>query len=243
VHFKSFLFTLKKHCLNTAALATVSLCILPICASANDQNVKADTLKHLTDMRQENVKRLKEIDQTLSAKIENSSASVVEAEVNGLKEARREHSLRQQFLDRLIFQVDTKFIGGDLRDFLEKALIDMAKVEAVSSTTDSNLWKFFKYASDAVRRLPEQKENIVGFLEGYMNRSVSNPMRPEDYISTRNYTNGTQSESGSPMNREDVGDIADRRIHEMEPIELPVPGTHSAPLNPANSAVAIPTRQ
>jgi hypothetical protein len=88
----------------------------------------------------------------------------------------------------------------------------MAKVDAVSSTADSGLWKFMRYAADAVRRLPEQKENILPFLEGYMSRSVSHPIRPEDYLSSRNYTNGAESESGSPLSREDVGAIADRRI-------------------------------
>jgi hypothetical protein len=174
--------------------------------------IKSDSLRYLQDLRVENVKRLHEIDQTLSKKIEDAGSPDLEKEVGVLKADQREHLMRQEFLDRLIFQIDTKFGGGDLRVFLERALTEMAKVDAVSATADSGLWKFMRYAADAVRRLPEQKENILPFLEGYMSRSVSHPIRPEDYLSSRNYTNGAESESGSPLNREDVGAIADRRI-------------------------------
>lgn len=128
---------------------------------------------------------------------------------------RQEHMLRQEFLDRLIFQVDSKFAGGDLRIFLEKALTDMAKVDAVTSAVDTGLWKFLKFAADAIHRLPEQKENIVTFLEGYMNRSISNPICPDEYLNSRNYTNGAASEAGTPIDREDVGSATERRIHEV----------------------------
>lgn len=177
-------------------------------------DVKADTLDYLKELRSQNVKRLHEIDKTLSFRIEETQGPTFETEVSTLQTAKREHLLRQEFLDRLIFQVDTKFRDGDLRAFIERSLVEMAKVD-VSSQTQSGLWKFLKYAADAVRRLPEQKENILAFLEGYMNRSVANPMQPEAYLSTRNYTNGAKSESGKPLNREDVGAIAERRIEEL----------------------------
>lgn len=177
--------------------------------------VKADTLRYLQDMRVENGKRLREIDETLSRKFEESKGINLERDVLTLRTARHEHSMRQEFLDRLIFQVDTKFSGGDLRLFLERALTEMAKIDAVSSATDTGLWKFFKFSADAIHSLPERKENILSFLEGYMNRSVANPIRPEDYLNSRNYTNGSKSESGDPLSRDEVGAVADRRIQEM----------------------------
>lgn len=177
--------------------------------------VKSDSLKYLQDLRSQNVRRLQEIDKTLSQKIEDSTAAQVEAEVATLKVAKKEHVMRQEFLDRLIFQIDTKFIGGDLKAFLERSLVDMAKIDAANTATENGIWRFMKYASDAIRRLPEQKENILSFLEGYMNRSVSNPVKPEEYISSRNYTNGATSESGSPLARDEAGAFADRRLQEI----------------------------
>lgn len=177
---------------------------------------KGDSLRYLQDLRTQNVKRLEEIDKTLHRHIEETKSQHLETEVTALQTAKREHLLRQEFLDRLIFQIDTKFAGGDLRTFLERALVDMAKVDAVSSNAQSGLWKFLKYASDAIRSLPEKKENILSFLEGYMNRSVVNPVRPEDYLASRNYSNGSQNEAGSPLTRDQAGAFADRRLKEIQ---------------------------
>ncbi|MBX3021321.1 MAG: hypothetical protein KF799_06540 [Bdellovibrionales bacterium] len=207
--------------LGTTLLTCLSLSLSALAAERSVIEVKSDSLRFLQDLRSENVKRLKEIDQTLSRKIEEATSATLETEVGSLRSAKREHTLRQEFLDRLIFQIDTKFAGGDLRAFLERSLTDMAKVDAVSSANETGLWKFMKYAADAVRRLPEKKENVLAFLEGYMTKSVSNPLRPEDYLSARNYTNGSKSEEGSPLSREDVGAIADRRLQELNETQAP----------------------
>lgn len=197
--------------------------------------LKADTIRYLQDLRSQNVKRLREIDQTLEQKIEISKPTDLEQDVRALRVQKREHMLRQEFLDRLIFQVDTKFVGGDLRKFFEVTLTEMAKIDAITSAVDTGLWKFMKFAADAVRRLPEQKENIVSFIEGYMNRSISNPIRPEDYLNSRNYTNGAASEAGSPLSREEVGAVADRRIREVSKDEI-----DAAVAPPANATEVVP---
>lgn len=177
---------------------------------------KADTIRYLKDLRDQNVTRLREIDRSLSDKIKSTSSAEFDREITPLRSARREHMLRQEFLDRLIFQIDTRFAGGDLRKFLsERALPAMATADALSAA-ETGLLKFLKFAGDAVQRLPEQKENILSFLEGYMNRSVANPISPDDYLSSRNYSNGSVSESGSPMGRDKVGELADKRLQELE---------------------------
>lgn len=203
-----------------AVISILTLISLTLALPAGAKQVspvelKSDSLHYLQGLRSSNIKRLQEIDQTLEKRVEETPDTSLEREVSVLKADKREHMLRQEFLDRLIFQIDTKFSGGDLRAFLERALVDMAKVDAVSSQADTGLWKFLKYASDAIHRLPEQEQNTLPFIEGYMNRSVSNPIRPEDYLATRNYTNGVTSESGSPLERDEVGAYADRRLHEL----------------------------
>lgn len=204
--------------LKGAIFAVIFALSFPLQTWAKDGSIlqlKADTLRYLQDIRSQNVKRLREIDKTLEQKIEIAKPIDIEQDVRSLRVQKQEHMLRQEFLDRLIFQVDTKFVGGDLRKFFEVTLTEMAKIDAVTSSVDTGLWKFMKFAADAVRRLPEQKENIVSFIEGYMNRSISNPARPEDYLNSRNYTNGAASEAGSPLSREEVGAVADRRIREV----------------------------
>lgn len=224
--------------LKTYLITLICTLLFPLCTWAKDGSAlqtKADTLRYLQDLRTANVKRLREIDATLSQKIEIAKPSDIENEVRVLRSAKQEHMLRQEFLDRLIFQVDTKFVGGDLRKFFEVALTEMAKIDAITSPVENGLWKFMKFAADAVRRLPEQKENIVSFLEGYMNRSISNPVRPEDYLNSRNYTNGAASEAGKPLSREEVGAVAERRIREVTKDEVQ---TAIAP--PASAVEAAP---
>ena len=178
-------------------------------------DVKAETLRSLQSLRNENVKRLRDIDQALSKKIDEAKPGNLEKDVMTLRTARREHMLRQEFLDRLILQVDANFRGGDLRQFLQVALTEMAKTDAMSPSQEAGLWKFLKYASEAISSLPERKENILAFLEGYMNRSVTDPIKPQDYLNSRNYTNGSTSEQGNPMGREEVGALADQRLQEL----------------------------
>jgi hypothetical protein len=190
-----------------------------VCAKAAErahpQQQKSDSMTFLQDLRRENSKRLGEIDSSLSKRIDADTDAKWEDEIAALKADKREHMLRQEFLDRLILQVDTKFRGGDLRNFLEVTLTDMAKTDAMSASSENtSLWRFMKNAADAVKRIPDQKENVLSFLEGYMSKSVSNPVRPDDYMNQRNYTNGSKNESGSPMERDEVGAVADQRLQQ-----------------------------
>ncbi len=238
----SLIFTL-------ALLAPVGFCPSLWAKESRPSDVKANALGYLKDLRSQNVKRLVDIDQALRSRIEDSNPGVVEFEVSRLKLAKREHILRQEFLDRLIFQIDVKFNGGELRPFLERALTEMAKTDATSNDSrvapDAGLWKFLKFAADAVRRLPEKRENVLIFLEGYMNRSVADPIRPEDYLNTRNYSNGLESESGKQLSRDEVGAVADGRIRGLReeiPAKAPAPATLEpvAPMTPVAPAVETP---
>ncbi len=197
------------------ALVLASALVVSGHAMAREEG-KTDSLKYLQELRNKESKRLREINETLSRKMDESTSTSLDDEMQVLKIQQNEHRLRQEFLDRLIFQVDTKFGGGDMRAFLEQTLISMAKVDAVSSLhAENGLWKFLKYSSDAIRRLPEQKENVLAFLEGYMNRSVANPITPQEYLATRNYTNGSYSDSGRPLSREEAGSQADLKLQQI----------------------------
>jgi hypothetical protein len=105
-----------------------------------------------------------------------------------------------------------------MREFLGQALNKMAAIDATSSN-ESGLLKFFKYCSEAIQALPEKNENVLAFVEGYMNRSVADPVLPQVYLAQRNYTNGSDSESGQPLTREEAGAIANERTTQ-EPVDI-----------------------
>ncbi len=141
----------------------------------------------------------------------------LEKELEKLSFQRQEHLLRQEFLDRLSFQVDRHFQRGDLKAFLEKKTLEMAQTEISSPQSDSNMWKFLSYLSLAIKELPERHENPFAFIEGYMRFStLLNPLRPDEYLAQRNYTNGHDFETAAPMEADRVGEVVDAKIQEAQ---------------------------
>lgn len=194
----------------------LSLCIAFKAGAAQRaiSDSKNESVRFLRDLRNANFNRLQDIQDSINKRMTEGSLRSLESDVLSLKATQQEHLLRIEFLNRLINQVDGHFGGGDLRAFLERELPKMATTEVLSTNGDRSLWKFMRYAADAIHRIPERNENVLAFLEGYMNRSITNPVDPKDYLNMRNYTNGAKSEAGAPLSREDVGAFADRRLQE-----------------------------
>lgn len=143
--------------------------------------------------------------------------SALEKELESLSLQRREHLMRQDFLDRLSFQVDRHFQGGDLKAFLEIKILEMAQSEISSSRPDTNMWKFLSYLSLALKDLPERHEAPFAFIEGYMRFStLLNPTRPNDYMAKRSYTNGVKFETAEPMEADRVGEVVEAKLKELQ---------------------------
>jgi hypothetical protein len=131
---------------------------------------------------------------------------------------RRERLLRQEFLDRLVFQIDSKFQGGEIREFLHQTFLEMSLTEASSGASDTSLWRFLTYLSLAIKTLPERGENLISFVEGYMEFStISKPVRPDQFVSLRHYTNGTSSHPAEQaVDKTEVGDAVESRLEQYE---------------------------
>lgn len=151
---------------------------------------------------------------------------------------RREAVERSQFLDRLIFAVDTKWTKDSIKTFLEQTLLDIASAEMnqTDSKTSSSLWKFATYLSVAIRELSEPREDIISFIDNYMEFStVLAPKPPTAFSQARSYTNGVTSEAAKVANKEDLGDGVEKKVKvntKEEPAAV-VQGTTSAPIEPA----------
>lgn len=160
--------------------------------------------------------------------------------MESLEKRRREALERSQFLDRLIFAVDTKWNADSLKAFTEKALLDMASAEINQTDTKapSNLWKFASYLSVAVRELPEPKEDLISFIDNYLEYStILDPKSPTAFAQARSYTNGVKSEAAHSMSQEDLGDGVEKKLR-VVPGEAPavLQGTTQPPLEPAQPA-------
>ncbi len=155
------------------------------------------------------------------------SSPLDEEQVEKLSAERRELLLRQDFLDRLILQVDSRFTTGNLREFLSERLSEMARIDLLSSNSNQQLWKQMTYLSQALRDLPERNQNTISFIEGYLKASpFKSPVKPDEYLKSRQYTNGRDAVAATPMARDEVGEKVEKRIQELEgqapQVEIPL---------------------
>lgn len=194
---------------------------------------KQEAVNQLMSLKQDNHRKLREVDTRVRSLLNthkemdleeaatSSKASrafkAFEGEMEVLMAQRKERILRQDFLDRLLFQIDSKYGGGDLRDFLQNTLLEMSLTEATSPAGESPLWRFLTYLSLAIKTLPERNENILSFVEGYMEFStLSHPVRPDQFVSLRHYTNGATSLPGRPVDKAEVGDAVEAKLLRLE---------------------------
>jgi hypothetical protein len=175
--------------------------------------LRAIKTQNATDLGELDI-RLKSMLAAKATPIEGVNMIAVEA----LAQTRQEMIWRQELYDRLILQVDTRFrTGQDLRLFLSDRLTQMAHVDLTNTATGQHLWKQFTRLSQALRDLTERDENIIGFISGYIKISpFQNPLKSDDYLKNRNYTNGRESLAAHPVAKESVSENVSERVNEIE---------------------------
>ena len=196
-----------------------------------------DATQYLVDLKNQNSQRLKEIDLNLKEELiqqtqvesllnSNQNKANSEVEIDRLSTLRKEHLLRQTLYDRLIFQIDTHFKGGDLKAFLKQQTRKMAEIEVQNTQSNEQpLWKFLSYLSAAVDQIPENDEDVLEFIEGYIKSSgLLQPIRPSEYLAKRNYTNGTQTMAAKPIPRENLGEVVEKQLSLLKSTEQPAAG-------------------
>lgn len=140
-----------------------------------------------------------------------------EIELLALIEKQSETQLRLDFFDRLSFQIESKLKDQDLRSFLIQVLSEMSSSETLSADGNTNLSKFLKYLSNAMQSVPEPNENLINFIEIYVEVStISHPIPPEQFVNLRHYSNGRISLTSKPVTSEEVGDLTEEQINSIE---------------------------
>lgn len=164
---------------------------------------------------------------------------------------RREAVERSQFVDRLVFAVDTKWTKDSIKTFLEQTLLDIASAEMnqTDSRSATSIWKFATYLSVAIREISEPREDLISFIDNYMEFSgVLAPKPPTAFAQARSYTNGVTSESARVANRENLGDGIEKKVKTLskdEPASV-IQGTTTAPVEPSAPTfipVTVPATQ
>lgn len=166
-----------------------------------------------------------------SLKMTSQHIQAIAGQLEKLTQRRNELLARRDLVDRLIFAVDTKWQDQPVKVFFENEVLNLALAEMSSASSPSRLWKFLTYLSIAIREIPEPQEDILAFIEGYMNFSgVLEPVSPTTFLDSRNYTNGAVSTSAQPVPRDKVGAHVDKRLEELGLLLTPSPSL-TPPLN------------
>lgn len=131
---------------------------------------------------------------------------LVTKKIDELNKRRNELNARREIVDRLVFQVDSKWSNQKLQDFLAQTFIEMASTD-LADGRDNRLWKEFTYLSMVVREVSDANEDMMGLVEGYLKfSSVLEPKTPGEFLASRNYTNGVESQMAHASSRDSLGD-------------------------------------
>ena len=107
--------------------------------------------------------------------------------LQALDDERLELKAQRQILDQLIFRIDSKWSGNNLKGFLETSLLEMAQNDLVEPGNGS-WWRFLIQASIALREVAEPGADPLRFLEAYMTEStVLTPKSVLDLMRSQNY--------------------------------------------------------
>ncbi len=193
---------------------------------------KAQTLESLKQIQRKQIQTLENVDQSIRRTLSDSQSvnlrggdplndekqmQAIPQRLSSLQARREELLLRRDFLDQIIFQVDSKWTTQPLAVFLEQTLLDMAAAELTSNPpAKTDFWRFYTYLSIAIREISEPREDLIAFLSGYLEFSgVQKPKSPLAYLETRNYTAGSMSQAARPGRRDEVGSGVERRLRAL----------------------------
>lgn len=156
----------------------------------NDQDTKAQAAQraHVVSLSKLSLKR--DLTNDVSLEIAHRELETPLIEIENLDNERVELDARRRIVDQLIFTIDTKWSGADLKLFLIGTLLDLA-LNDLSDPGQGGWWRFLIHASISLRESAEPGADPIRFLEGYMAESgVLEPKSAIDFLKSRNYTGG-----------------------------------------------------
>ena len=174
---------------------------LPGQAIVNQQGKLA--LQQLEGFKQRLHKKLSWVDIRIEKSLRKKTESLKQIEPLG--QLRKEYLMRLDLYNRVALGIESYYQGGELKVFLSGYLLKISEIELKNNPQDS-LWRAAVYISRALEKVPERFEDPLEFLAAYVDFStLTQPKPPEDFVVTRNYTNGRDYEAGNPLPREKVG--------------------------------------
>lgn len=177
-------------------LAAFSLAIFAVLlpASAMAGTSKPDVLKNLREWRsrintddERSTSAQKQIVKSILTMTVQDNLEAPLSEIARVDSERVELEARRRIVDQLIFMIDTKWNGTDLKGFLENQLLDLA-ITDLSEPGEGGWWKFLIQASLSLKQTAEPGADPIRFLEAYMGESgVLEPKSALSVLKARSY--------------------------------------------------------
>lgn len=116
----------------------------------------------------------------------------------------REHDLQVQFVQRLIFQTETKYREQNLKSFMQQVLTAMQETD--------DLGYFVEGLNDGLETLLEKNEDALSFMQAYLEfSSIDQPRDVSEFAETRSYYDGRTMVKAQTMELDEVAELLEKR--------------------------------
>lgn len=125
----------------------------------------------------------------------------------------RERDLRQQFISRLLFQIERKYMGENLKLFFQSSIWDMCLTDRMKMNQSlGGMEVFLENLNFSLKELLEPSENPLHFVEAFTEFSgISDPASMEEFADTRNYYDGRQVQGANPLELDQAANYAEEK--------------------------------
>lgn len=204
-------------------ILTMSFVNLPAMAAVQNPYSRNEILGTLVKMRDAShtkianleIKIQKSVDQTMSP--EEVIIPPTEKEIQQMRAEMKDIRFKQDFLDRLIFQVDMNWKDqGEFKKFLTQTVQVLAKQEATDTEKEGH-WTYISQLGVVLKETAgDRGENPMALLEDYLRDStLQKTIKPKDFLSKRHYSNGKVSTQTESPSKDTVGDLVDKKIKSL----------------------------
>ncbi|MGZ5279785.1 MAG: hypothetical protein ACXWC9_07585 [Pseudobdellovibrionaceae bacterium] len=116
----------------------------------------------------------------------------------------REQDLQIQFINRLIFQSESKYHEQDLQSFMQKTLTDLQETDDIGY--------FLENINESLTTLLEKNENVLSFMMAFLEfSSIQEPATAAQFAEIRNYYDGHNHLQAQTMNLDEAADYLEQK--------------------------------
>ena len=181
-----------------------------------------EILGSLVKMRDEAQSKTAELELKIKKSIELSMnpdevVTPSDKEIKQMRAEMKDIKFKQNFLDRLIFQVDTRWKEqGEFKKFLTQTIQEIAKQEATNTEKEGD-WAYISQLGLVLKETAADRgENPMSLVQDYLKQStLQKPLKPKEFLSKRHYSNGKLSTQSETPEKDTVGDTVEKKLQSL----------------------------